>query len=458
MIWMIQQISIYILCYLFICLLIGSILFLIWKMLCKKMEEKGFVRLNYGLLKIVILFFLIPFPIVILRTVLWDGITFLVNDRIGNFAICMVGIWGIGFGISIWKSKCKERIFLDICQSGKTCREWISKQALELMEKFEIHNSVSVECNPFVQTPMVYGIRNPKVLLPTEEYTTDQLKIILLHELTHIKHKDIFWKLLCRMILLIYWFYPLKRQIFKAVNEWSEVYCDFSVINETGSKKGYFKTIYDIMIHQFQFQEYICAGIGECNLERRILIAKNIKRMNTEKWIIGFILSMCFILFGGISVVTAMESMQLGYRILDRNTSEGIEVDGTPEILNLKLHDRDNNEFEISRIKYLQSSDAIYNIDKIEAKECLQTKWIYLRKGQKVFFKMYAYDTTNESTKNRKLQTGIIDYSKHIKYVENNEEIAYIFKIPKNGKYRCYVYNCSDFKTQLLGEIEILND
>ena len=34
---------------------------------------------------------------------------------------------------------------------------------------------------------------------------------------------------------------------------------------------------------------------------------------------------------------------------LDRNTSEGIEVDGTPEIMNLKLHDRDNNEFEISK-------------------------------------------------------------------------------------------------------------
>ena len=43
MICMIQQISIYILCYLFICLLIGSILFLIWKILCKKMEEKGFI-------------------------------------------------------------------------------------------------------------------------------------------------------------------------------------------------------------------------------------------------------------------------------------------------------------------------------------------------------------------------------------------------------------------------------
>ncbi len=101
------------------------------------------------------------------------------------------------------------------------------------------------------------------------------------------------------MILLIYWFYPLKRQIFKAVNEWSKVYCDFSVINEMGSKKGYFKTIYDIMIHQFEFQEYICAGIGECNLERRILIAKNIKRMNTEKWIIGFILACVLYYLGG---------------------------------------------------------------------------------------------------------------------------------------------------------------
>ncbi len=81
---------------------------------------------------------------------------------------------------------------------------------------------------------------------------------------------------------------------------------------------------------------------------------------------------------------------------------------------------------------------------------------IFKERTESIFQK--SYDTTNESTKNRKLQTGIIDYSKHIKYVENNEEIAYIFKIPKNGKYRCYVYNCSDFKTQLLGEIEILND
>lgn len=75
MIWMIQQISIYILCYLFICLLIGSILFLIWKMLCKDGGE-GICQAELWIVKDCNLVFLIPFPIVILRTVLWDGITF----------------------------------------------------------------------------------------------------------------------------------------------------------------------------------------------------------------------------------------------------------------------------------------------------------------------------------------------------------------------------------------------
>ena len=114
------------------------------------------------------------------------------------------------------------------------------------------------------------------------------------------------------------------------------------------------------MIHQFQFQEYICAGIGECNLERRILIAKNIKRMNTEKWIIGFILSMCFTLFGGISVVTAMESMQLGYRILDRNTTEEIVVDGTPEVMTFTLEEATNIVKIVSAKRIFVFSITVY--------------------------------------------------------------------------------------------------
>ena len=65
----------------------------------------------------------------------------------------------------------------------------------------------------------------------------------------------------------------------------------------------------------------------------------------------------------------------------------------------------------------------------MESKERVQTKWIYLKKGQKVFFKVF--DMTDEDAKMRKLQVGIMDSSKHIKYVERAEEIDYKFKVLK---------------------------
>lgn len=451
---MIEKISIYILACLIMCLMIGSVLLFIWKMLSRIMEKKGFIRLNYVLLKIVILFFLIPLPVCVLRTIMWDGITFEVNEIIGAVATVIVTIWGIGFGISVYKSRNKEKIFLDLCQSGEECGEEILKTASELMKEHKIKTPVEIYCNPWILTPMVYGIKNKKILLPTQVYTTNELTVILLHELIHIKHKDIFWKMLCRMILHIYWFYPIRRKLFEALNEWSEVYCDFSVINEIGSKKQYFTIIYHIMVAKFQFEEQLCSGIGECNLERRMLIAKNIKKMNAEKWLMASLLSLCFIMFGGISIVTATESMRFGYRALEENTSKEVVVDGTPEVMDLKVHNRYGYDQKILHAKYAESKNLIYGLDFVERKERVQTKWIYLKQGEEIFFKVF--DMTDGATKMRKLQVGIMDSSKHVKYVEQAEEIDYKFKISKNGKYQCFISNYNDQRIELLGEIEIL--
>ena len=142
-----------------------------------------------------------------------------------------------------------------------------------------------------------------------------------------------------------------------------------------------------------------------------------------------FYLSICFILFGGISVVTAMESMQLGYRILDRNTTEEIVVDGTPEVMNLVVHKRYGYDPRIFHTKYLEDDGSIYGVDFLKKKERVQTKWIYLKKGQKVFFKVF--DMTDKDANKRKLEAGIRDFSNNIKYVNRSEEIDYKFSIEK---------------------------
>lgn len=75
-----------------------------------------------------------------------------------------------------------------------------------------------------------------------------------------------------------------------------------------------------------------------------------------------------FYIIWGISVVTAMESMQLGYRILDRNTTEEIVVDGTPEVMNLVVHKRYGYDPRIFHTKYLEDDGSIYGVDFLKRK------------------------------------------------------------------------------------------
>ena len=48
--------------------------------------------------------------------------------------------------------------------------------------------------NPLAATPMLFGVFRPVVVLPDREYTGEQLRAVLLHELTHLRRKDVFVK------------------------------------------------------------------------------------------------------------------------------------------------------------------------------------------------------------------------------------------------------------------------
>ena len=82
-------------------------------------------------------------------------------------------------------------LFFYMADAKQDHGEEILKTASELMKEHKIRTPVEIYCNPWILIPMVYGIKTKKILLPTEEYTRNELRIILLHELIHIKHKDI---------------------------------------------------------------------------------------------------------------------------------------------------------------------------------------------------------------------------------------------------------------------------
>ena len=63
--------------------------------------------------------------------------------------------------------------------------------------------------NPLAATPMLFGVLRPAIILPDREYTDEQLRAVLLHELTHLRRKDILVKWLSVLSCAVHWFNPV---------------------------------------------------------------------------------------------------------------------------------------------------------------------------------------------------------------------------------------------------------
>ncbi|MEM1159194.1 MAG: M56 family metallopeptidase [Verrucomicrobiota bacterium] len=90
------------------------------------------------------------------------------------------------------------------------------------------------------KTPAIYGIWRPHLLLPAglkETVSEDEFRMILLHELIHLKKHDIIWNWVVILLNSIYWFNPLVWISMNQFNSDREVLCDLLVLEKLGSSQ-----------------------------------------------------------------------------------------------------------------------------------------------------------------------------------------------------------------------------
>jgi TonB family protein len=80
-----------------------------------------------------------------------------------------------------------------------------------LREELGIRHPVDVLEAACSGMPMTYGVIRPTVLLPqgAAEWRPDRLRVVLLHELAHVRRGDVATHLLARTALALYWWNPL---------------------------------------------------------------------------------------------------------------------------------------------------------------------------------------------------------------------------------------------------------
>ena len=84
-----------------------------------------------------------------------------------------------------------------------------------------------------IQVPMTTGVFKSYVILPakiTGQLSVNEIKYILLHELSHYKSKDVLINYIMCIFQIIYWFNPLIWAAFKQMRTEREIACDISVL------------------------------------------------------------------------------------------------------------------------------------------------------------------------------------------------------------------------------------
>ena len=103
--------------------------------------------------------------------------------------------------------------------------------------------------SPYAQTPMLTGLFNPTIVLPhslaLQGDDDEQLKSILLHELTHMRRFDIAFKWLSLFACAIHWFNPLVWMLRRELDRICELSCDEAVISDmdTMARQSYGETL-----------------------------------------------------------------------------------------------------------------------------------------------------------------------------------------------------------------------
>ena len=114
---------------------------------------------------------------------------------------------------------------------------------------------------PQLSTPALVGFKNPKIIIPSNVPEYD-LYYILLHELEHYKHHDLYFIAILHLLCIIYWWNPVIYLLKHAALKVIEYRIDNAVaqqLSEQG-KLNYLQSIIDII--QLKNRSNVKASFG----------------------------------------------------------------------------------------------------------------------------------------------------------------------------------------------------
>ncbi len=185
--------------------------------------------------------------------------------------------------ISLWLTVKRERPITD-------------QKILELLENCKMEMGVQtilgVVVSDRIKSPALFGFIRHRLLLAQsmlETYGLEELRYVFIHELAHLRQRDIYLGWLMALLQIVHWFNPLMWIAFHRMRTDRELACDRLAIlmMDADESPKYGRTIVNLL-ENFSQVRYLpsVAGILEdtCQIERRIKMIADYKKTSRSRW------------------------------------------------------------------------------------------------------------------------------------------------------------------------------
>lgn len=164
-----------------------------------------------------------------------------------------------------------------------------------------VKNAIPYEDNIWLceglQTPFMFGWRNPQIYLPTNMEEA-QIQYVVEHEKAHIARGDNYTKIIGYVLLSVYWFNPLIWVAYVVFCKDVERACDERVIGgfSPEDRKGYAEALLECSVDR-KFGISNPLAFGEMDVKKRITGILQYKKPG--RWLIAIAMLLCLTAVGG---------------------------------------------------------------------------------------------------------------------------------------------------------------
>lgn len=146
----------------------------------------------------------------------------------------LFGIWAVGAlgGLAVLLAGFARLARIASAARPITAGPW-AERCEEMRRDYGLPRPVLLLRSAHPSLLVTWGIRRPKILLPAgaARWTDDRVRLVLAHELSHIRRTDWLVHVFAEMLRTIYWFNPVVWIACRRLREEAEQACDDDVLN-----------------------------------------------------------------------------------------------------------------------------------------------------------------------------------------------------------------------------------